>query len=181
MYIAYSWRDSCTAGGLMNFEKLCANAVNLPLTIKRLVTRRKKLFYFGRTWLILMLRLASQILQSLICWFFHQWNTVNGPDELHAACRFFLLPFSLALGLGLWLKLPPSTTSSEPEQAALRWHGTAAAPQRSFGRPPGAVGWMVAPSLHSPNVHTWLQGSCATVQPGPGHEPGEKVFLSPLF
>lgn len=103
------------------------------------------------------------------------------PAGLPPALQSRFVPRTMAQPVVLTRPPTTTTTSSEPEQAALRWHGAAAAPQRSFGRPPGAVGWMVAPSLHSPNVHTWLQGSCATVQPGPGHEPGEKVFLSPLL
>lgn len=32
---------------------------------------------------------------------------------------------------------------------------------KGFGNTPHVVSWMVAPSLQSPNVHIWLQSSCA--------------------
>lgn len=106
-----------------------------------------------KTWLQLLL---SRILQFIIC-------TVS--TKRHARARtntqHRFLPQNMACGNA---RLSSGSAPLGLEHAALRWNGPALALRRGFGRPPRAVSWMVAPSLHSPNVHTWLQGSYAMVK-----------------
>lgn len=119
------------------------------------------MFFWERTYLQLMLQVHHQLFQ------------------------YFVADFRLAMCLKICLSLlcftPATLIPSQAKAGSSAATQRSRGPRRRFGRPPDAVSWMVAPSLHWPNEHTWLHGSCATAQQRLGTKRERRFPPPPLF